>query len=198
MKLATLERLAGLGLETETLVSRLRESLVQIKSGGGQGAGVIWSSEGLILTNDHVASTGRVEIITQEGRTRLGTVIARDPSQDLAAIRVEQLHLPAAQLGDETNLRIGELVIAVGNPFGVVGTATLGIVSAKGGHTWIGRSRRELLQADVELAPGNSGGPLATMEGKVVGINAMVLSPGIAAAIPVSVAKQFVERLRRN
>jgi serine protease Do len=186
----------ALEAETHALVETVRRSVVLIHTGHGQGSGVIWNRSGLIVTNHHVASQARVMVELRDGRRLPAIVVARDPANDLAALRVLEAGLPAVPVGDSKSLRVGELIIAVGNPLGVRGTATLGIVSAVGNMTWMGQARRELLQADVELAPGNSGGPLVNTAGQVVGIASMVASPGIALAIPEHVARNFVAQLR--
>jgi serine protease Do len=128
-------------------------------------------------------------------------VVGRDPQVDLAALRVPEHDLPAAPIGDAAALRLGELILAVGHPFGVRGTATLGIVSRapslQGSVAWEQGARRELLQADVDLAPGNSGGPLANSEGAVVGIASMVIAPGIALAVPSRVVCRFLATTAR-
>jgi serine protease Do len=188
--------LAPLEAEATALVEAIRRSVTLVHTDHGQGSGVVWNREGLIITNDHVVAGERAEIETKEGRRFAATVIGRDRRNDLAALRIGAFDLPPAPLGDSTALRVGELLIAVGNPFGVRGAATLGIVSAMGNATWMGKARRELLQADVTLAPGNSGGPLADTSGRVVGIASMVISPGIALAIPCHVAQRFVQGLR--
>jgi serine protease Do len=170
-----LNSLFAIETETSELVERLRQSVVQIDTGGGTGSGVIWDSNGLIVTNDHVAQRERVKVALRDGRQFVGTVVARDRHNDLALVQVPARDLPAVPVGDSMGLRVGELVIAVGNPFGVTGTATMGIVTASSEAERFAESRpvltvrgvrqaqivRELLQADVALAPGNSGGPLA-------------------------------------
>ena len=192
---AALNGLGPLGAEASYLVEALRRSVVLVQDGHGHGSGLIWESGGLIVTNHHVVAheRARVELTSGEGYT--AAVVARDPRNDLALLRVPARDLPAPLLGDSAALRVGELIIAVGNPFGVRGTASLGIVSAIGNHTWMGKARRELLQADVTLAPGSSGGPLADAGGAVVGIASMVLSPGIAVAVPAHVVQRFVARV---
>jgi serine protease Do len=203
---------APLATETLVLVERLRQSVVLVHSAYGHGSGVIWCHSGtgsLIVTNHHVVDGNRAEVELAapsaggqfDGErppnlTRLtATVVARDPHNDLALLRVDSGKISPAVVGDSTTLRVGELVIAVGNPFGVRGNATLGIVSAIGNHLWMGQTRRELLQADVALAPGNSGGPLADTRGRVVGIACMIASPGIALAVPAHVVNRFVAAL---
>jgi serine protease Do len=184
---------APMALEAAALVEGLRRSVVLVESGFGHGAGVVWQSDGLIVTNDHVVGRGAVRVELADGRRLAGTVVARDRENDLTAVRVPAAGLPAAPIGDSRRLRVGELIVAVGHPFGVRGTATLGIISAASGGSWMGRHRRELLHADLDLAPGNSGGPLADTEGRVVGVASMVISPGIALAVPSHVVQRFVE-----
>ena len=195
---AFMRRFGPMEQEAEALVANLRRSVVLVSSKHGHGSGVIWSDTGLIVTNDHVVSRHRVGVELQDGRQLEATVLARDSENDLAVLQVAERDLPAIKRGDSTALRVGELVVAVGNPFGVVGTATLGIISATGAETWMGRMRRERLQADVMLAPGNSGGPLANMEGGVVGIASMIVSPGIALAIPTHLVDRFVAQAIRR
>src|SRR5437763_13466041 len=180
MTIAMVNALAPLAAEASLLVEALRRSVVLVQDGRGHGSGLIWESEGLIVTNHHVVAHERAHVEMTSGERYTAAVVARDPRNDLALLRVPARDLPAPALGDSAALRVGELIIAVGNPFGVRGTASLGIVSAVGNRTWMGRAQRELVQADVSLAPGSSGGPLADAGGAVVGIASMVLSPGIA------------------
>jgi serine protease Do len=177
-------RFPGLDAETARIVEELRQSLALIRTRNGQGSGLLWNRSGLLLTNHHVAQEDRALVELSDGRVFTAEVIARDPRNDLAALRIPAVNLTAAPLGDSRALRVGEIVIAVGNPFGVRGTATLGIVSASGAE--------EVLQADVQLAPGNSGGPLADTQGRVMGIASRIVSPGIAIAVPTHIARRFV------
>jgi serine protease Do len=192
--------------EASALVEALRQSVVRVSAAYGHGAGVVWQTEGLIVTNHHVVARDRAEVELADGRRLAAAVVARDPHLDLAALRVPACDLPAAPIGDSTALRVGDVILAVGHPFGLRGAASLGIVSApvtppgrllsprRGGYRRevAVRSPRELLQADVALAPGNSGGPLADAAGRVVGIATMVLWPGIALAVPSHVVERFV------
>lgn len=197
-------------IETFALVETIRSSIVLIHTRGGHGCGVIWDNDGLIITNDHVVGRGPVEVELRDGRRLPAAVVARYAYNDLAALRVQAYGLPAAPIGDSTALRVGEIILAVGHPLGVRDTATLGIVSAVGNATWMSTWReqsragqrkqeaseqREFLQADVALAPGNSGGPLTNAAGEVVGIASMILSPGIALAVPSHVVTCFVNAL---
>jgi serine protease Do len=188
--------------EVARLVERLQPSVVWIESGRGHGSGLVWDGAGLIVTNDHVVAGDRARVELGDGRRLTACVVGRDPQNDLAALAApaEDLSTPfrwvPAAIGDAVALRVGELIIAVGHPFGVRGTATLGIVSralTRADHAG-GRAQgpRELLQADVDLAPGNSGGPLVNAAGEVVGIASMVVGPGIALAVPSHVVRRFV------
>jgi len=188
----------ALAAQTNQVIRNLRRSVVMVHGGEGHGAGVIWDRQGLIVTNDHVVHGGRAIVETSDGRRLESHLLARDRENDLALLSVPTHDLPVAPIGNSRNLRVGELIIAVGHPWGVRETATLGIVSGREAGTWMGRNRRELLQADVALAPGNSGGPLADVQGRVVGIASMVMSPGIALAVPSHVAEEFVAAVRRQ
>ncbi|MDQ6664471.1 MAG: trypsin-like peptidase domain-containing protein [Acidobacteriota bacterium] len=163
------------------LARRLLPSSVQVGRGG---SGVIWNSDGVIVTNAHVVRGPRVRVQLRDGRSLEGEVTARDPRRDLAALRVEARDLPAAAIGNSNGLRVGQIVAAVGNPLGVVGSVTAGIIHAAGESNWI--------QADVRLAPGNSGGMMTDTEGRVVGINTMIVS-GIAFAIPSNAVAAFLK-----
>jgi S1-C subfamily serine protease len=188
-------RFALLAAETVALAAALRLSLVRVTDGRGHGSGVIWDDEGLIVTSHHVVTHESARVELADGRRLPAVVVGRDWRNDLAALRVAARDLPAAAIGDSRSLRVGELLLAVGHPFDVRGAVTLGIVSAAGSGTWMGRSRREVLQADVSLAPGSSGGPLADAAGRVVGIASMIAGPGIAIAVPSHVVRRFVAEL---
>jgi serine protease Do len=171
---------------------RLRRSTVQITIGKrSSGSGVIWTTGGTIVTNAHVASEDRVDVKLWDGRSYPGTVTARDFRRDLAKLQVKALDLPAVTPGDSHSLRIGELVIAVGNPLGFIGALTTGVLHALGPIPQLGRL--PWVQADVRLAPGNSGGPLADAQGRVIGINTMVAG-GLALAIPSRDVVAFLEK----
>ena len=184
--------LTALSTQTAKLLRALRPSVALVRGADGHGAGVLWTADGLIVTNDHVVRGDRAAVELSDGRCLDARVLARDRDNDLALLRVPAHSLPAAPLGDSQSLRVGELIVAVGHPWGVRETATLGIVSATGVGAWTGRTRRDVLQADVALAPGNSGGPLVNVRGEVVGIASMILSPGIALAVPAHIARRFV------
>jgi len=172
------------------IAAQVGRSVVQVASRGhGHGAGTIWRSDGLVVTNHHVAPGDHNQVRLADGRTLTAETVARDPINDLAVLRVDATGLPAVVVGDARKLRVGELVVAVGHPFGVRGAVTVGMVNAlpyldEDGHG------RQIVQADVLLGPGNSGGPLANARGEVVGINAMVAG-GLGLAVP----SFLVERL---
>jgi serine protease Do len=175
----------------------LREITVGVRAGvdwrGGEGAGVIWHPDGLIVTNAHCVRHRRLSVRTADGRSFDANVIAHDGRLDLALLDAPGLRGRAPELGDVESLRTGELLLALGHPLGVSGALTLGVLHAvardrrSGGARWI--------CADVRLAPGNSGGPLANAAGRVVGINTMIAG-GLGLAIPTPVVQRFVARVR--
>jgi serine protease Do len=168
----------------------LRRSTVQVSSRGrGFGSGVILSADGLIVTNAHEVRASHAQVKLWDGRTLDAVVTSRDLTRDLAALLASGAGLPAATLADSSKARVAELVLAVGNPFGFVGALSTGIIHAAGSVRGLGMS--SWLQADVQLAPGNSGGPLADAQGRVLGINTMVAG-GLALAIPSNDVARFL------
>lgn len=178
------------------LYERVRPSVVLVRSGGrGAGAGVIWRSDGGIVTNFHVVAhtRGEVQVLLQDGRELTGKVVSQNPTLDLAMVEVDAQDLPAALVADSSTLRVGELVFAVGHPWGQRDYLTAGIVSGLGsiGVPHTGRTA-QYIRSDVNLAPGNSGGPLLNSRGEVVGINAMVFGGDMGVAIPSHIASAWV------
>jgi serine protease Do len=163
------------------------------------GTGFIISEDGYILTNDHVVDgADEIKVKLSDGRVFSGKVRGLDPKLDLALIKIEAgKELPVARLGDSDKLRIGEWVMAIGNPFGLEQTVTVGIVSAKGRVIGAG-PYDDFIQTDASINPGNSGGPLFNLRGDVVGINTAIAAggQGIGFAIPVNMAKSIVAQLR--
>jgi serine protease Do len=167
----------------------------------GQGTGVIVDAGGIIATNNHVVDGAkRLEVTLQDGRKLAAEVIGTDPETDLALLRVEEKDLPAAKIGDSTLLEPGDWVVAVGNPFGLDHTVTVGVVSATG-RSGIGvASYENFIQTDAAINPGNSGGPLVNLDGEVIGINTAIRtqnggSDGISFAIPSSTLSKVLPDL---
>lgn len=231
---------------------RIRASTVQVRAGrGGIGSGIIWhvgtpdangEAEATVVTNAHVVRAASDRTFTlglADGRAIQATVVAVDPEHDLASLATRASGLQAAEIGDSTALRVGELVIAVGSPWGREGAVTVGVVAARapadpdielepadpastpdaaehreeqpeaserrererrgprGGFGWPEARRQDIIQADIRLYPGNSGGPLADVRGRVVGVNAMV-GGGLGFAIPSRAVQQFLSDAERG
>src|SRR4051812_43144781 len=158
--------IAGLG----EIAEQLRRSTVLVHTGGrGSGSGVIWSVDGVIVTNAHVARGPQTSVQLWDGREFSASIALRDPRRDLAELRIEAANLPAAAVADSSQVRAGELAIAIGNPLGFVGALTTGVIHAVGPIRGLGSE--SWVQANVRLAPGNSGGPLADASGRVIGLN---------------------------
>ncbi len=173
------------------IAEQLRRSTVVVYAGSrGNGSGVIWSSDGLIVTNAHVARSSRLKVQLWDGREFDAAVNARDSGRDLASLKIAARDLPAATPADSSRLRPGELAIAIGNPLGFVGALTTGMIQAVG-PIRNGGVPQHWIQSDVRLAPGNSGGPLADAHGRVIGINTMVAGR-LALAIPINTVRDFV------
>ncbi len=167
----------------------------------GTGSGFIINQEGYILTNEHVVhKADEIKVSLSDGREFEGKVVGSDISSDMAIVKIEADHLPIVTLGDSDNLRVGEIVIAIGNPYGLQQTVTMGVVSAKGrsipteidGHVYT-----DFIQTDTAINPGNSGGPLLNTRGEVVGINTAIIpyAQGIGFAIPINMAKKNIDDL---
>jgi serine protease Do len=185
------------------MIGGAHECVVQVRSRGrGAGAGVIWDAEGLVLTNHHVVAGGRrgsrVQVVLHDGRTFDAEVVKRGRDLDLALLRIEEApgDLPAAPVGDSGTLRVGQLVYAIGHPWGRLGAVTAGIVSGVDVVRGPGGKVR-YVQSDVALAPGNSGGPLLNARGEVVGINAMIFGR-LALSIPSNAASAWLAGARER
>jgi len=185
------------------VVDKVAPSVVNVRAGRGGGSGVVIAPDGLVLTNSHVVERASgADVILNDGRRLQGDVVGRDPSTDLAVLRVGASSLPTAMLGDSDGLRVGQLVIAIGDPFGFQSTVTTGVVSALGRslHGRDGRLIENVIQTDAALNPGNSGGPLVDTRAQVVGINTAVIATaqGICFAVPSSTARSVAGALIRD
>lgn len=162
------------------------------------GSGVIVDKEGYILTNNHVVEgVDKVKVRLNDGREFPATVKGQDRRTDLAVLHIKAKDLPVATLGDSDKLEVGEWAVAIGSPFGLEHTVTVGVISAKGRSGLGTGTYEDFIQTDASINPGNSGGPLCNIDGEVVGINAMIIQPGtgIGFAIPINMAKQILSDL---
>jgi serine protease Do len=176
------------------IAESLRRSTVQVFLNGraGSGSGLVWNRGGLILTNAHVARGSSAEIELWDGRRFPARLLLRDPWRDLAVLRTTATDLQPAVIGDSDAARPGELVLAVGNPLGFAGALSTGVVHSVGPIRGMGRQR--WIRAGVQLAPGNSGGPLANAQGQVIGINTAIVE-GLGVAAPSKSAVELVRAL---
>jgi serine protease Do len=187
--------LQQLSADMSTLADSVRRSLVQIRNGRrGSGAGTIWHPDGLILTNAHVVGRHSLRVTLPDGQTLPARLLARSKGLDLAALSVDAVGLPTIELGDSQQLQPGQWVLALGHPWGVIGAVTAGVVIDVGVPTEITASRRELIQVDLSLRPGYSGGPLVDVHGRLVGINTMMAGPEVGLAVPVHEVKRFLRQ----
>ena len=189
------------------VAEHLQPAVVNLRVGGGRhggsGSGVLFTPDGFLLTNAHVVqkfTSARIRM--SDGQEIEGRIVGSDPWTDLAIVQAQGNKLPHAALGDSTKLRVGQLVVAIGSPFGFESTVTAGVVSALGRslRTITGHLVDNVIQTDAALNPGNSGGPLVDSRGNVIGINTAVIAPaqGICFAIPINMAKTIVPLLLKH
>jgi S1-C subfamily serine protease len=208
--------LSGFEGQVTQAVEKLSESIVSVSSMRlerrffgivpleGQGSGIILDKKGLIVTNNHVIDgASQVNVNLKDGRTFTGEVVGSDEATDVAVIRLNVDDLPAADLGDSETLRVGQFVLAIGNALALPGgpTVSMGVLSAKGrplpGSDFIFEG---LLQTDAAVNPGNSGGPLADLDGRVIGITTMMIpyAQGMGFAIPINTVKKIAQEILEN
>lgn len=184
-----------LNAELARLSKQVHASLVRVESGRwGAGAGTIWHSEGLILTNSHVARSRRLSVTLPDGRRAPARLLARSRDLDLAALTVNLSDLPTIEIGDSGTLQPGHWVMAFGHPWGVEGAATAGVVIGQGAELPDRPAfGRDWLAVGLHYRPGHSGGPLVDSSGRLVGINTIMVGPDVGLAVPVHEIKSFLK-----
>jgi serine protease Do len=181
-----------------------RRNMMPMPRQEGIGSGVVATKDGYILTNNHVVDgADEVKVALQDGREFTAKVVGRDPKTDIAVIKIDAKDLPAVPMADSEKVEVGDVVLAIGNPFGIGQTVTTGIVSATGRAGAIGLDYEDFIQTDAAINPGNSGGALVDADGRLIGINTAILSrsggnQGIGFAIPVNLARDVMESLIKD
>ncbi len=181
--------------------NRMPRRQMEVPRQQGIGSGVIVTKDGYILTNNHVVDgADEVKVALQDGREFTAKVIGRDPKSDVAVIKIDAKDLPAVPMADSDKVEVGDVVLAIGNPFGIGQTVTTGIVSATGRGGAVGLDYEDFIQTDAAINPGNSGGALVDAEGRLIGINTAILSrsggnQGIGFAIPTNLARDVMDSL---
>jgi S1-C subfamily serine protease len=184
-------------------VEAVAPAVIKIDAGRGSGSGVIFAPDGFALTNSHVVEgNSRIDVKLPDGRSIRADMIGRDVVTDLAVLRIRHGALPFAAFADSRRVRVGQVAIAIGNPYGLQHSVSAGVISALGRSlpSREGRAMNDLIQTDAALNPGNSGGPLVTTRGDVIGINTAIIVPaqGLCFAIPSNTVKFIASRLMRD
>lgn len=184
MTLELLTRAATVSDAVAELSREVARSVVLVRgSRGSAGSGVLWDRPGLVITNHHVVQGSSAEVVTSDGRRRIGRVVRRAPGLDLAALQLEDAPEPRASIGDSDAMRVGDLVLAVGNPMGERNAPSMGIVAG---------APDDVLRLSITLRPGNSGGALVNARGEVVGIPHLVAGTGLAMAVATRTVARFL------
>ena len=198
--LSTIDLSNTFAASLSSVFERARRSLVIVESGRhGAGAGVVWRPGGIIVTNNHVISRGKTRIRLLNGDLFPARLIAQRPEIDLAILQAEtsdavNVDLPVAPIADSRGLRIGQIALAIGHPWGQIGAVSAGVISSLGSlPLQDGSGSIALIRSDVGLAPGNSGGPLMNASGGVIGINTMIVGGDLGVAVPSHVVEAFVD-----
>ena len=184
-------------------VETVAPAVARIEMPRGSGSGLVFTPDGFVLTNCHVVDRGRsIRVMLPEGQSLRGDLVGHDVDTDLAVVRIEATSLPWASFGDSRRVRVGQVAIAIGNPFGFHHSVTAGVVSAVGRslRSRTGRLMEDVIQTDAALNPGNSGGPLVTTRGEVIGINTATILPaqGLCFAVASNTARFVASRLIRD
>ncbi len=184
--------LEQLNAALSSVIADVCASVVQVRDESrGAGAGTIWQSDGLIVTNAHVVSRGPLKVALYDGRVLDATLLARDDQRDLAALAVDAHQLPTIQLGSVRRLHPGQWVMALGHPWGIANAATGGVLIGVGRQAEV--PRQDWVVADLHLRPGNSGGPLIDAQGRLIGVNTLMTGPGVGVAVSVDSVKEFLK-----
>ncbi len=175
---------------------------LQVVPQQGLGSGVIIRPDGLILTNNHVIEdASKIQVTLSNGKTYKGKVVGADPISDVALVKIDAKNLPYLELGDSSKLKVGQFVVAIGNPYGLDHTVTVGVISALERNINVGnKTMHGIIQTDAAINPGNSGGPLVSLDGKVVGINTMIYqnAQGLGFAVSANTCKKVINSLLKN
>ncbi len=191
-----LELINDFNEESRQMIEEVKRSLVIVQGHRfGAGAGIIWRKDGIILTNGHVVNRRAPRVILANNAEYTARVLAKDAARDMAVLQIDAFGLQEAKMADANGLRVGELVFAIGHPWGQRGYVTSGIIS---GFSEVEvRGRRDtvrVIRTDAALAPGNSGGPLVNARGEVIGLNTMIVGGDLGVAIPGAMADEFARQ----